>query len=66
MAAAFQATISTCAGACPVQRSLEVLDGKWTLLILRELLSGTKRFSEMRRAIAKPGAPQRLGRYSAT
>jgi DNA-binding HxlR family transcriptional regulator len=34
-----------------VQRSLEILDGKWTLLILRELIGGTKRFGEVRRAI---------------
>jgi DNA-binding HxlR family transcriptional regulator len=43
--------ISTCGGECPVQRSLEILDGKWTLLVLRELLGGTKRFGELRRAV---------------
>jgi DNA-binding HxlR family transcriptional regulator len=44
--------ISTCAGECPVQRSLEILDGKWTLLVLRTLLGGgTLRFGEIRRAI---------------
>jgi DNA-binding HxlR family transcriptional regulator len=46
-----RATISTCGGECPVQRSLEILDGKWTLLVLRELLAGTKRFGQLRRAI---------------
>ncbi len=48
-----RATISTCDGACPVQRSLEILDGKWTLLVLRELLTGTKRFGELRRAVGE-------------
>jgi DNA-binding HxlR family transcriptional regulator len=45
-----RARVSTCAGECPVQRALEILDGKWTLLILRELLDGTRRFGELRRA----------------
>jgi DNA-binding HxlR family transcriptional regulator len=33
---------------CPIERAVTVLDGKWTLLILRELLTGTKRFGELR------------------
>ena len=36
---------------CPIQRAANVLEGKWTLLILRELLSGTKRFGELRAEI---------------
>lgn len=39
---------------CPIERSVRVLDGKWTLLILRELLEDTRRFSELLRAL--PGA----------
>jgi DNA-binding HxlR family transcriptional regulator len=31
---------------CPVARSLDVLGDKWTLLIIREALSGTTRFME--------------------
>jgi DNA-binding HxlR family transcriptional regulator len=38
--------------ACPVARAVAVLDGKWTLLIVRELLRGTRRFSELRNALA--------------
>lgn len=30
---------------------MDLLDGKWTLLIIRELLGGTKRFGELRAAI---------------
>lgn len=33
---------------CPIERAVTVLDGKWTLLILRELFTGTKRFGELR------------------
>ena len=36
---------------CPVERALEVLDGKWTTLIVRELLSGPRRFGELRTAL---------------
>ena len=36
---------------CPVARAVRALDGKWTLLIMRELLGGTKRFGELRAAI---------------
>lgn len=37
---------------CPVERALGVLDGKWTVLIVRDLMDGTKRFSELRRSLA--------------
>ena len=33
---------------CPIERAVGVLDGKWTLLILRELFLGTRRFGELR------------------
>jgi len=38
-------------GVCPVSRALEALDGKWTILVVRDLLGGTKRFSELRRSL---------------
>jgi DNA-binding HxlR family transcriptional regulator len=37
---------------CPIERALLVLDGRWSTLILRELLSGPKRFGELRTALA--------------
>jgi DNA-binding HxlR family transcriptional regulator len=40
-----------CDTSCPVRRSLDVLDGKWTILVLRDLLSGTKRFGQLRRSL---------------
>src|SRR5882724_10729396 len=33
---------------CPIERTVNILEGKWTLLILRELFTGTKRFGELR------------------
>lgn len=36
---------------CPVARAVRALDGKWTLLVLRELLGGTRRFGELRGAL---------------
>jgi DNA-binding HxlR family transcriptional regulator len=39
---------------CGVERTLDVLDGKWTTLVLRELLVGPKRFGELRTALGQP------------
>ena len=36
---------------CPVARAVRVLDGKWTILVIRDLLRGTKRFSELRSSL---------------
>ena len=36
---------------CPVERTVNQIGGKWTLLILRDLFEGTKRFGELRGAL---------------
>ena len=36
---------------CPVAATLDLLNGKWTLHILRELMDGRKRFNELARAL---------------
>ncbi|WP_291533141.1 winged helix-turn-helix transcriptional regulator, partial [Bifidobacterium sp. UBA6881] len=37
--------------ACPVETTLLMISDKWKVLILRDLLNGTMRFSELRRSI---------------
>ncbi|MFC4149993.1 winged helix-turn-helix transcriptional regulator [Micromonospora mangrovi] len=44
------------ASGCGVERTLRVLDGKWTTLIVRELLTGPRRFGELRAALGEPSA----------
>jgi DNA-binding HxlR family transcriptional regulator len=41
---------------CGVWRTLQVLDGKWTTLVIRDLLSGPKRFGELRASLGNPSA----------
>lgn len=36
---------------CPVDMTLDYLSSRWIVLILRELLQGTKRFGEIRKAV---------------
>lgn len=38
---------------CPVAKAMEILDERWTLLVVRELLSGSTRFNELRRGNPK-------------
>lgn len=38
---------------CPVAKAAEVLGERWTLLIIRELLLGTSRFSDFQRALSQ-------------
>ena len=37
--------------ACPVETTLTLISNKWKVLILRELLTGTKRFGELKNSI---------------
>ena len=38
---------------CPVAKAMEVLDERWTLLVVRELLSGSTRFNDLRRGVPR-------------
>ena len=37
--------------ACPVETTLTLISSKWKVLIVRDLLAGTKRFGELRRSV---------------
>lgn len=43
---------------CPIEITINLLSSKWKTLIIRELLTGTKRFSEMKRVM--PGVTQKM------
>jgi len=47
-----------CNAECPVKRTADVIDGKWTTLVIRELLPGKKRYSEIQRGL--PGISPKL------
>jgi DNA-binding HxlR family transcriptional regulator len=38
--------------ACPVARTAKIISGKWTLLIIRDLASGVKRFNQLERSLS--------------
>jgi len=40
-----------CRPDCPVARAHEVLGGKWTTLIFRDLMGGVRRYSELMRSL---------------
>ena len=38
---------------CPVAKAMELLDERWTLLLIRELLQGSRHFNDIRRGVPK-------------
>lgn len=38
---------------CPVAKAMELLDERWTLLIIREMTVGSERFNELRRGVPR-------------
>lgn len=38
--------------ACPVETTLQLIGNKWKVLILRDLMEGTKRFNELMRSVS--------------
>lgn len=39
--------------ACPVETTLTLISDKWKVLILRDLLPGTKRFGELKKSVGQ-------------
>ncbi|MFI3250216.1 MAG: helix-turn-helix domain-containing protein [Eubacteriales bacterium] len=37
--------------ACPVETTLALISNKWIVMILRDLIDGTKRFGELKRSV---------------
>lgn len=46
------------AGSCPVATTISLLSSKWKLLIVRDLLKGKKRYSELKQSVA--GVSQKM------
>jgi DNA-binding HxlR family transcriptional regulator len=38
---------------CPVAKAMEILDERWTLLIVREMLLGSRHYNDLRRGVPK-------------
>src|SRR4051794_41804852 len=38
---------------CPVSKAMELLDERWTLIVVRELMMGSEHFNELRRGVPK-------------
>ncbi|MBU8809603.1 winged helix-turn-helix transcriptional regulator [Mycolicibacterium goodii] len=45
--------MSTYGQFCPVAKAMELLDERWTLLVVRELLLGSTHFNDLRRGVPK-------------
>lgn len=43
---------AACDEECPVRRTAQIIDGKWTTQIVRDLLPGKKRYSELLQSLA--------------
>jgi len=44
-----------CTAECPVHRTAQIIDGKWTTQIVRDLLPGKKRYSQCLRLLESHG-----------
>jgi len=47
-----------CNEQCPVKKTADLIEGKWTTLLIRELLAGKRRYSELQRGL--PGISPKI------
>ncbi len=45
--------MSTYGQFCPMAKAMELLDERWTMLVVRELLLGSAHFNDLRRGVPK-------------
>ena len=45
------AATPACDSSCPVQKTADIVEHKWATLIVRDLLAGKKRYSELARSL---------------
>ena len=38
---------------CPIAKAMELLDERWTMLVVREMISGSQRFNDLRRGLPR-------------
>lgn len=53
-----EAPVAPCQTGCPVARAHDILGGRWTTLIFRELLGGKRRYTAL--MLALPGISPRM------
>ncbi len=46
------AGLEACEEECPIKKTADLIQGRWTTLVIRELLPGKKRFSEIQRGLS--------------
>ncbi len=51
---------------CSIARALDLLGERWTLLIVRELLCGSRRFGDVRRGIPRISRTMLSARHAAS
>lgn len=44
--------MATATSPCPIEKTLKVIGSKWTVLILRDLMEGTRRFGQLRDSLS--------------
>lgn len=44
--------MATATSQCPIEKTLKVIGSKWTVLILRDLMEGTRRFGQLRDSLS--------------